>query len=136
MLEILTYIISILTGDATLTAIVNPANIMTGPVDIVTETQSGLIIPQINIYTSSESLRSVPLNTRDTEVDIDILSRTSMLEVITIYERIVELLKYNSADVSTAHIFWSKPTVAQDVIETDRRIFHRKLILQAWSQKI
>jgi hypothetical protein len=132
MLTLLTNIVSILIGDTALTTIVPAANILAGPVDITTETQTGLLLPQINVHIISESQRTVPLNTRDTMVQIDIWSRNSMLEVINIYERILTLLSYQSSNQNADHIFWEKISGANDQYESDRRIFHRSITLQCW----
>lgn len=135
MLEILQSIISVLTGDATLTAIVPSTNIMVGPVDIVTESQAGLIMPQINVHVVSEVSRSVPLNTRDTLIQIDIWSRTSQLELENIYERVVALLNYSSPSQGTAKIFWERLGGAVDQYEGDRGIWHRSVTYNIWAVK-
>ena len=136
MLEILQKIISILTTDATLNAIVPAANIFTGVVDIVEESQSGLYLPQINISVVTETTRSVPSWTRDTQIQLDIWSRNNQLEVLTIYERILTLFEYQSGNQSSAHVFWFKMNGANDLNETDRRIWHRACSVTVWSQKI
>ena len=136
MLEILQSLISVLTGDATLTALVPASNIMTGPVDIVTETQSGLLQPQVNIHIISEVSRSVPLTTRDTLVQIDVWSRTSMEEVENIYERIISLLNYTSPTSGSAKIFWERLGGVVDQYESDRRIWHRSVTYNLWSSKL
>lgn len=135
MLEILQYIISILTADATLTSIIPATQIFTGPVDVATEAQSQLLLPQINIHCVSESVRTVPINCRDTIIQIDIWSRNDMLEVINVYERILTLLDYNIANEGSAHIFWERLDGSHDQYESDRRIWHRSLSFKAWSQK-
>lgn len=135
MLEILQKIIAVLKADATLTAIIPVANISAGFIDIITEAQAQLRMPMVNIHTISEVSRSVPLNTRDTLVQIDIWSRTSFLETVNAYERIVQILNYLSADVSTAHIFWERLGGAVDQYESDRGIFHRAITYNVWSQK-
>lgn len=135
MLEIFQKIIATLQGDATLTAIVPVANITVGPVDIVQEKQSELMKPQINIFQVSEVQRSNPLNTRDTQVQLDIWSRNSQLEIENIYERVVTLLSYQITDQSTAHIFWDRLDGGVDHYETDRRIWHRACTFRVWSMK-
>jgi len=135
MLEILQNLIAVLTGDATLTAIVPATSIMTGPVDIVTETQSGLLMPQINIHVISEVSRSVPLNTRDTLIQMDIWSRNDLMEVLTIYERVITLLNYTSPTQGSAKIFWERLGGAVDQYESDRGIWHRAITFNIWSQK-
>ena len=135
MLEIFTKIISTLQADGTLTAIVPAENISVGPVDIVIEKQSELRKPQINIFQVSESLRTNPLNVRDTTVQLDIWSRTSQLEIETIYERVVTLLSYQTVNNGSAHIFWNRLDGANDVYEQDRRIWHRACSFKVWSMK-
>ena len=132
MLELIQEIISILTTDATLNAIVPATQIFTGPVDDATEKQAELLLPQINVHVISEAQRTVPKNTRDTMIQIDIWSRNNLLETITIYERILTLLQYQTADKSTSHIFWDRLGSAVDQYESDRRIFHRSMTLQCW----
>jgi hypothetical protein len=135
MLEILQSIISVFTGDVNLTNLIPASNILTGPVDIVTEGQSDLIMPQLNIHVISEVSRSVPLRTRDTLIQIDIWSRTSMLEIENIYERIIALLNYTSPTSGSTKIFWERLGGAVDQFEQDRRIWHRAVTYNVWSQK-
>ncbi len=135
MLEILQSVVSVLIGDTNLTNLVPAANIMVGPVDIVTETQAGLLQPQVNIHVVSEVSRSVPLNTRDTLVQVDIWSRNSQLEVENIYERIIQLLNYTSPTSGSAKIFWERLGGAVDQYESDRRIWHKSVTYNIWAQK-
>ena len=132
MLELIQYIVNILINDATLTAIVPASQIFTGPVDVATEKQSELLLPQINVHVISEHSRTVPKNTRDTMVQIDIWSRNSLLEVVNIYEEIINALNYATADKSTSHIFWERLGGSVDQYESDRRIFHRAMTFQCW----
>ncbi len=135
MLEIFESFISILTGDATLKQTVPVANILTGPADILQEQQSTLLAPAIILSQVSEVMRSVPLNTRDTMVQLDIFSRNSQLELETIYERVLLLLNYDSGNQNTAHIFWQRLGGAVDQFESDRRIWHRSCTFTVWSIK-
>lgn len=135
MLEIFQKIISTLTGDATLTTTVPANNILVGPVDILQEKQTDLLYPSVIISQVSETVRSVPLNTRDTQIQVDIWSRNSQLEVETIYERVLTLLNYLAADQSTAHIYWQRLGGAADLFESDRRIWHRSTTFTVWSIK-
>ena len=136
MLELLTNIISILTGDATLTAMVPATNIFTGSVDIVNEAQATLLYPQIQLHVISETTRSVPTNTRDTLIQVSIFSRNNQLETINIYERILTLLEYNSQQIDgTAVISWEKVSGCTDMFESDRRIWHRAATIVCWAQK-
>lgn len=135
MLEIFQSFISILTGNATLTATVPVANILTGPADIIQEKASTLLAPAIILSQVSEVMRSVPLNTRDTMVQLDIFSRNSQLELETIYEQVLTLLNYDSGNQGTAHIFWQRLGGAVDQFETDRRVWHRSCTFTVWSIK-
>lgn len=136
MLEILTQIINIFTGDTTLKSLVPAANMFTGPVEIVTEAQANLYYPQIQISVISETTRSVPTNVRDTMVQISVFSKTSQLEVVNIYERVLTLLEYYNATVgSTARISWMKVSGMTDQYESDRRIWHRAITVECWAQK-
>lgn len=135
MLELLEQMIATLTADATLTAIVPATNIMVGPVDIVTETQAGQIEPQINLRIVGESQRSVPTGARDTRVQIDVWSRNSQLELEQAYEALINALSYKSGNTGTAHVSWQRLGGAIDLNETERRIWHRAVTYDAWSQK-
>lgn len=135
MLEIFQKIISTLTSDSTLTAICPVDHIFTGAADITQEKQADLLSPAIILSQVGESVRTVPLNVRDTQIQLDIWSRNSQLEVETIYERVLTLLNYLSGDQSGAHIFWQRLGGAIDLFETDRRVWHRSLTFMVWSMK-
>ena len=127
-------IISILTGDVTLTAIVPATQIFVGPVDVTVEEQTGLLMPQINIRQVTEVTATVPRNTRETTFQVDIWSRNNQLEVEDIYERIITLLNYLLTDQGSNHIFWQRSGGAVDDYEGDRRIWHRSITFVAWVQ--
>lgn len=137
MVEILIGLIAILKADTTLTAIVPSKNILTGPVDILsqTNTQQGLVLPAIVLSTVAESQRARPTYTRDTMIQIDIWSKNNQLEVETIYERIINSLNYLSFNQGTASIQWQILHDGRDIMETDRRIWHKALTIQTWSYK-
>jgi hypothetical protein len=135
MLEILKWIIAQMVADAALTAIVPVANIYTGPVDVLVETQDELHMPMIILSTISEVQRTVPQGARDTQIQIDIWSRVSQLEVENIYEEVIRLLSFQIANQDTAHIFWDRLAGSTDMFEEDRRIFHRSATFTFWSIK-
>lgn len=135
MLEIFEKIIAILTSDATLNAIVPTTNIFTGPVDQTMESQKSLLYPSIVLSVTTESSRSIPTNARDTHLQLDIWSRNSQLELETIYERVIVLLNYLSGNQDTAHIFWQRLGGATDLLESDRRTWHRAVTFVCWSMK-
>lgn len=136
MLELLEYFITQLTTNTGVTTLVPSTQIFAGPVDVATEFQSELLIPQINIHIVSEASRTVPLNTRDTIIQIDIWSRNNMLESVQISEAILTALNYNQGNISgSAHIFWQRMGSTVDQYEGDRRIWHRTLTFQVWDIK-
>lgn len=137
MLEILQKIIALLKGDSTIIGLVPTKNILTGPVDLLSEknTDLGLVLPAIILSVVSEAQRPVPTNTRDTQVQLDVYSRVSMLEVVTIYEQVVAVLSQQTYNQGSAHIFWQLLSGANDAFESDRRIWHRTATFQVWSVK-
>ena len=135
MLELLEKIVSTLIAAAPVGGVVPSTSIFTGPVDLVFETQGELLYPMITIHVVSEVQRSNPLNTRDTQIQIDILSRNSQLELENVYEGLISALSYLSGNQSTAHIFWSRLGGAVDDYEADRRIWHRACSFVFWSIK-
>jgi hypothetical protein len=135
MQEIFEWIISIITNDSTLNAIVPPTQIFTGDVDIVEQTQDGLLYPMIVLKLISESQRTVPQGARDSDIELSIWSRNSMLECVQIYDRLVDLLSFQIANEGSAHIFWERLGSATDVESEDRRIWHRAATFRFWSIK-
>jgi hypothetical protein len=135
MLEIFQEFISTLTGSSALTAIVPAKNILTGNADIIQEKAANLLEPSIILSQVSEAVRSVPLNTRDTQVQLDILSRNSQLEVEKIYEQILILIDYQILNQGSAHIFWQRLGGAVDNFESDRRVWRRSCTFTVWSTK-
>lgn len=135
MLEILEWIITQLTTDATLNDLVPTENIFTGPVDVIIETQPELHMPMIVVSTVSEVQRTVPQGARDTQVQIDIWSRNSMLEVEQIYEQMINLLSFQIANQGTAHIFWQRLGGGVDMFEQDRRVWHKATTFTFWTIK-
>lgn len=135
MLEIFQKIIGILTTDSTLTAIVPVDHIFTGGVDIAFERQDELLYPSILLSQIGEVVRTVPMYARDTQIQLDIFSRNSQLELEQIYEAVLAALNYDSGNQGSAHVFWQRLGGAVDLFETDRRIWHRACTFQVWSIK-
>lgn len=134
MLNVMSNTVTDLKADGVLTAIVPANNINVGPVDIVQETQTGLMMPMITLHLVSEVSNTVPLATRETYFQLDIWSRTSQLEVEQIYERVLTILNFQTQDNSGTHIYWQRMSSAVDQYESDRRIFHRSCTFMAWVQ--
>ncbi len=135
MLEIFQEFISILVNDATITTIVPKKNILTGPADIIQEKAENLLEPSIILSQVSEAVRTVPLDARDTQVQLDILSRVSQLQMENIYEAVLNALNYVSQNQGSAHIFWQRLGGAVDLFETDRRVWRRSLTFTVWAIK-
>lgn len=135
MLEILQWIVAQLIADTILTTIVPVTNIYTGPVDVLVETQNELHMPMIILSTVSEMQRTVPQGARDSQIQIDIWSRNSQLEIEQIYEEVISLLSFQIANQGTAHIFWDRLGGSVDLFEEDRRIWHRAATFTFWSIK-
>ena len=136
MLELLQNIIFLLTNDAVLTAIVPKQNILTGPADILQQSQSTLLTPAIILSLVSEAVRTVPINTRDTQIQLDVISRNSQLELEQIYEEVLNVLNYAYGSKSgNTHLYWERLSGAVDMNESDRRIWRRVLTFTCWSVK-
>lgn len=137
MLEILQLIVNTLIDDSVLTDLCPAANIFVGQVDVTEESQASLLYPQIQLSLASEVSRTVPLNARDTIIQIDIWSRQNQLEVVNIYEQIINDLNYLSGNQSTAHIFWERLGSALDLDEGagDRRFWRRTMSFRVWAMK-
>ncbi len=135
MLEILQWIYTQISNDPTLNAIVPVANIFTGPVDVLVEKQDALIMPAIIVSVISEAQRTVPQGARDSEIQIDIWSRVSQLEVENIYEQVITLLSFQIANQGPAHIFWERLGGSVDLFESDRRVWHKSSTFRFWSIK-
>jgi hypothetical protein len=132
-LDILQYMMGKMTADTALTAIVDPTNMFTGPVDIVIESQPETTKPMIILSTISEKQRTIPPGARDTQIQIDLWSWNSQFEVEQIYEEIINLFSYNIADKNFTHIFWDRLEGAIDLFEDDRRVFHKACTVILWS---
>jgi hypothetical protein len=133
MLNICNKFITLLTTNAPLVAIVPASSISIGPVDIVQETQASLQMPQINIRPISEVVATVPRNTKQTRLQLDIWSRNSEMEAQNIYEQILTILDFQSYDQSTSHIWWQRLGGLSSSYETDVRLWHYSADFLIWS---
>jgi hypothetical protein len=133
MLNISTAIVNILTSDPTLTSIIKPSNISVGRFDVTVETQVSLTMPQISIQPISESVRTVPLNAKDTNIQIDIWSRNSELEAQTIYERVIYLLNFQTYTQGSSWVAWQRLSNVSSSYESDGPLWHYYADFQFWS---
>ena len=143
MLEIFQFIVATLLADPILVGYVTvklpnnqtSVNIFTGPVDMSMEVQASLLYPSVILSLVSEVVRTVPQGARDTQIQLDIWSRNSQLEIDTIYEQILADLDFLTANQGSAHIFWQRLGGAVDLFESDRRVWHRSCTFTVWAIK-
>ena len=137
MLNVVEKIITLLKNDSTLASLMSTStpikNLYTGAVDVAKETQSELGFPLLIVTGVSESFRSVPLNSRDSRITVDIYSRNNEMEVQTIYERIAALLNYTFGDINSSHVFWQRSDGATSQFEAEFRIWHWSVDFIIWS---
>lgn len=130
MLTLLEFIVNTLKNDTTIQGFVGTRIYPTG-VDITPE--AGMF-PLITFHTVSEVTRTVPLGVRDSVYQIDVWSTLSQLETEQISERILTLLnrsQFHSGYGSTV-LRWQRQEGANDLFESDRRIWHKALRFRAW----
>ena len=136
MLEILQNFIQLLINDSVLTAIVPKQNIFVGALDSLQQKQVDLLSQAIIITTVSEAVRTVPMGVRDTQVQLDIMSRTSQLELEQIYEEVLNVLNFAFGSMSgNSYTFWQRLGNAVDMNESDRHLNRRVLTFTIWSEK-
>ena len=133
MLNISTAFINLLQGSTAVTSLVPASSIMTGPVDIVVESQSGLLMPQINLHPISEVVATVPLNTKQTRIQLDIWSRKSELEAEQIYEAVISALNFQQYNNSGSHIYWQRLDSLSSTYESEVRLWHYSADFLIWS---
>jgi hypothetical protein len=131
MINPLEYVITNLVNDTVLAGLMQTSvpnkNIFTGDADIVRETQPSFEYPMIIIHTISDMFRVMPLNARDMHIQLDIMDRTSELEVVNIYEQLCNNLAYTNSVQGGTKIWWTRPDNASDVSETEMRIYHIRM---------
>jgi hypothetical protein len=131
MLNPLNYIATTLANDSSLASLMNTSTpnpqVFIGDVDIVRETQTSLQYPMIVVHTVSDIFRVMPLNGRDMHIQIDIIDRTSELEVVNIYEQVCSDLTYMTSVNQGTKIWWTRADGGADESETEMRIFHIKM---------
>jgi hypothetical protein len=137
MININQNIISTLINDATLASLMSTTvpnlQINVGGVDIVKETQASLAFPMINLHVVSESTRTVPLNAKDTHIQLSIWSRVSELETENIYERVVALLNFINTTVNGTKIEWQRTSGATTDFFTDVSVWQTTVDFVVWS---
>jgi hypothetical protein len=141
MLNINQNLVNQLKNDSTLATLMGVTvpnlRIFSGAVDIVKQLQNELGFPMIEMHTISESVRTVPLNTKDTMVQLDIWSRVSELQVQQIYERVMTLLNFQqtitTGNVNGTTIEWQRSDGAVEEYSSDIRLWKVSLTLKVWS---
>lgn len=138
MLNVFKKVVTLLQSDPTLNSLMQPSNssssgVFVGPVDIVNEQQTTLLMPMLNVWLVSESIRTVPRGARDITVQVDIWSRNSQLELENLYERLLTVLDFLTTDQGPSHIYWDRLQNAVDMYESDRRIWHKACRFTFWA---
>lgn len=137
MIAILENIVPRLTQDATLATLMGQSIpnklIYVGDVDIVQETQKSFQYPMILIHTTHDEFSRLPLGARETHLQFDVMSKTSELQVIQIYEQMCQDLLYVSGFQGNSFIWWSRPTSATDISESEMRVWHIRAEAHFWN---
>lgn len=134
MLDLAISTINYLKTNASVTALVNANSITTGPVDQIIEKQGQIIMPQIVVNDVSEVVNTVPLNTRQSRLQISCWSRTSELESLQIYEAILAVLDFQSNNTNTTHIFWQRLGGYNKAYDARMRLWNTAGDFIVWSQ--
>jgi hypothetical protein len=141
MLNINENLVNQLKNDSTLASLMNTTvpnlSIFSGAVDVVKQLQKELGFPLIEMHTISESVRTVPLNVKDTMVQLDIWSRVSELQVQQIYERVMILLNFQSTittgSINGTTIEWQRSNGAVEDYSSEIRLWKISMDLKTWS---
>lgn len=141
MLNISANIVKQLNSDPILAGLMGASipnkSIYVGAIDIVKQLQVELGFPVIEMHTISESVRTVPLNVKDTMVQLDIWSRVSELQVQQIYEQVLKLLNFQSTittgSVNGTTIEWQRSSGAVEDYSSEIRLWKISVDLKIWS---
>jgi hypothetical protein len=137
MIDILSQTISTLVNDATLATLMSTTvpnkNIHSGRVDIIKEQQNTLGFPTIVLLPISENFSTVPLNAKQSTIQIDIWGRNSELEVLNIYERLMTLLNYKTGDNKGTHTFWQRSNSFTESLESGENLWRISSDIVLWS---
>ena len=137
MLDLLQNTVNLLVSDSALATLMGTVipnkNILVGPRDIVIEKQNELRFPTIILHAISESFRTVPRSARDSRIQLDIWSRTSELDAAKMYERVFQVLNFQSGDKNTSHIFWQRGEGLTEEFITEIRLWKWTGDLIMWS---
>ena len=138
MLNLLTQTVATLVNDTTLATLLSTTtpnkHIFTGRVDIVKEQQNTLGFPMLVLHSVSESYVTVPRNTKESRVQIDIWGRNNEAEVLAIYERLAVLLNFTTGDTSGTHTFWQRGDGFNESFESDASLWHLSFDIFYWSK--
>lgn len=133
MLEVVEYIVNVLTNDSIIQGFVG-TRIFPSGVDITPEVKENF--PMITFFEVSEITRTVPLGVRESIYQIDIWSISSLLETDQIAERILTILNFThfNTGFGTRVMRWARQDAGLDMIEGDRRMWHKVLRFRSWVQ--
>ena len=141
MLTLIENTINSLLADATIATYVGNRVYPTG-VDIYPEATANpnqgpsAAFPLIVVFTVSEITRTVPLNERETTIQVSIYSRLNQIEVENIAERALSVLNFQQfrSGYGTTILRWQREDAGVDLPETGRRIWHKALTFRAWAR--
>lgn len=134
MLNLAISTINYLKNDPNVTALVRPEAITTGPVDAVIEKQNQILMPQIVVNDISEIVNTVPLDTKDSRIQISCWSRKSQLEAFQIYEAVLKALDFKEGDTNDTHIFWQRLDGYTKSYDSRMRLWNVTADFRVWSQ--
>jgi len=137
MTDLIQNIVSTLKTDAALASLMNTSvpikNLYVGAADVVKESQSSLAFPMLIIHAISESYRTVPLNAKDSTIQIDIVSRNSEKEVHDIYEKIAALLNFKTTTKNNTWIAWQRGSGLSAQYSSETRLWQWSFDMTFWS---
>jgi hypothetical protein len=130
MLEVVEYIVNILSNNADIQGYVGTRIFPTG-VDITPEAPD--LFPLITFHSISEITRTVPRGAREAIIQIDVWSILSQLQVEEISEKIISILNFIQFRDGTC-LRWNREDGAVDLTESDRRIWRKSLRFRYWAK--
>jgi len=137
MTDIIQNIVNILKNDVTLASLMNTTipikNLYVGTADIVKESQTSLAFPMLIVHAISETYRTVPLNAKDSTIQIDIVSRNSEKEVHDIYEKVSTLLNFQTTTKNNTWIAWQRGSGLNAQYSSEARLWQFSFDIQVWS---
>ena len=138
MLAVKTWLVSTITGDATLQSYLSDGtggyNVYPMDVDITPENLPAITYADIGI-----TVTSVPKGMHIGSIQLDIWSKTSALELEQIYDRLQVVLNFQHSQTASVSIsgtlWWLRENGARDLHTPSRRIWRKSVDLKFWANK-